>query len=159
MASLAKRLMSLATVAALSGSPAVLSACIALCLPGVAATTVLHEHGAPVGHAAHAAASTPSVVSGHAHHASRASHSPVAAAFDSASRDSSDARLNATCKNCCPDGQVALVAGVKRADPHALGAAPVVSQVTSFVVTTSVLSASPPSPRLAPPRTLLVLRI
>ena len=66
VAFLPKRLTSLAIVIALSGSPAVLSACMAICLQGEA-TAGSHTETQSAGHAAHVAAG-PAGASGHAHH-------------------------------------------------------------------------------------------
>ena len=77
VASLPKRMTGLALVVALSGSPAVLSACMAVCLQGVA-TAASHTDTQSTGHAAHVTATVPAGASAHAHHASPVSNAPAA---------------------------------------------------------------------------------
>jgi len=164
VASLPKRLTSFAIVIALSGSPAVLSVCMALCLQGVATAASLTASQS-AGHAAHLTAA-PAGASAHAHHGSPVANESAANAPTTASlsHDPSDARLSATCTNCCPEGHAVLVAGpgVERTDAKSFSATPIASQMASFLVTPSGLGASPPSPP-APPRSPtrapLVLRV
>ena len=164
VASLPKRLTSLAIVIALSGSPAVLSACMALCLQGVA-TAASHPDSQSAGHAAHLAAVVPPGASAHAHHGAPVSNESAATRpATQLSHASSEARLSAPCTNCCPEGQATMVAGrgVERIDATSFSATPIASQVASFLVTLPGLGASPPSPPVPPPsptRALLVLRI
>ena len=147
VAFLAKRLTTIATVFALSGSPAALYACMALCLQAAPMAAMAHEHGAPVPHAA----PVPAVAAGHAHHTSPAAP------------ESSDARLGATCHDCCPDGVAVVIGlGAERTDTHACGATPMVVAVAHFLLTTSVLGAAPHGPPASPPaspRAPLVLRV
>jgi hypothetical protein len=158
-----KRLTSLAIAIALSGAPAVLSACMALCLPGVGKAPS-DTDSQSAGHAVHLAVS-PASSSAHAHHGSPASNESSATAPTSTSSPGSpEARLGATCTNCCPDGQGVLVSGpgVERADPKSFSATPTVSQVGSFLLTPLGPGASPPSPPVPPPsptRAPVVLRI
>lgn len=162
-ASLPKRLTSLAIVIALSGSPAVLSVCMALCQPGVA-TAASHEGSPPEGHSVHASAPATAVASVYDHHGSSGSNAPAAKATNSASsHEWSDARLTATCRHCCSDA-VAFVAGpgAERIDARGFATTPMIPLVASFLVTTSVPGASPPSPPVPPPspnRAPLALRI
>ena len=87
----------LALVIALSGSPAVLSACMAVCLQGVA-TAASHTDTQATGHAAHVTATVPAVASAHAHHASPVSHESAATGLATASsHDSFERRLSAPC--------------------------------------------------------------
>ena len=164
VASLPKRLTSLAIVIALSGSPAVLSACISLCLQGVA-TAASHTDSQSAGHAAHSSAAIPAGASAHAHHGSPVSNeSAVAGPATASSQDSSEAHLSATCTNCCPEGQAMVLAapGAERIDAKSFSATPIASRMASFLVTLPGLGASPPSPPVPPPsptRALLVLRI
>ena len=163
VASLPKRLTSLAIVIALSGAPAVLSACMALCLQGVV-TAASHSGNQAAGDAGHPAA-TPAGAAAHAHHGSPVPAESAATAPTSASpSDPSEARLSTTCTNCCPEGQAVLVAGtnVERTDAKSVRATTAVSQVASFLLTPLALGASPPSPPVPPPsptRAPLVLRI
>ena len=163
VASLPRRLTSLVMVFTLSGSPAVLAACMAVCL-GVATAASL-EGSTSVGHAAHTPVPAPTVASGHAHHGSAASNEPTAVATNRAFSPAwSDARVSAACGDCCAAGRLALVAsaGVERVNALTLGAGPAASPVASFLLTTSVLGASSPGPLLPPPsptRAPLVLRI
>ncbi len=163
VASLPKRFTSLAIVIALSGSPAVLSACMALCLQDVA-TAAAHTDSQSAGHAAHLAAA-PAGASAHAHHGSPVSNeSPALATTTALSHDSSDARLSAPCTDCCPEGHAMLVAGraEERTDAKSFSATATASQIASFLVTPSGLVASPPSPPVpprSPTRARLVLRV
>ena len=163
VASLPKRLTSLAIMIALSGAPAVLSACMALCLQGVV-TAAAHPESQAAGHAGHRAAA-PAVAAARAHHGSPVLDEPAVAAPTTApSSDSSEAHLSTTCTNCCPEGQAVLVAGpnVERTDAKAFSATPTVSPVASFLLTPQSLGVSPPSPPVPPPsptRAPLVLRI
>ena len=164
VASLPKRLTSLAIVIALSGSPAVLSACMALCLQGVA-TAASHTDGQSAGHTAHVAAAVPAGASTHAHHGSPVSNESAATASATAasSRQSSEAPLSATCTNCCPEGPAMLAAGlgVERTDAKAFGAAPAI-QVASFRVSVASHAAAPLRPPVPPPsptRAPLALRL
>jgi len=155
----AQRLVSFATVIAVSGSPAVLSVCMAQCLPAGPAAATSMDHGPAAGHAAHAPA--PAAASGHAHHAAPASHE--AASGRSSSPESSHARLIATCGNCCVDGHAAVSTGVgvERAVAQKCAAAPSASPLASYLWTT-VVGASLPRPTVPPPsptRAPLVLRI
>jgi len=160
---LPKRLTSLAIAIALSGSPAVLSACMALCLPGVD-TAASNTDSQSAGHAAHLAAA-PAGASAHAHHGSSVSHESAATAPTTASsHGSAEARLSTTCTNCCPEGQAVLVAGpgVERTDAKSFSVTSTGSQVASFLPTPLGLRASPPNPPVPPPsptRAPLVLRI
>lgn len=164
VASLPKRMTGLALVVALSGSPAVLSACMAVCLQGVA-TAASHTDTQATGHAAHVTATVPAVASAHAHHASPVSHESAATGLATASsHDSFERRLSAPCTNCCPEGQAMSVAGpgVERIDTKSFSATPIALRVASFLVTSPDLGASPPRPPVSPPsptRALLVLRI
>ena len=164
VASLPKRLTSLAIAIALSGSPAVLSACMALCLQGVA-TAASHTDSQSAGHAAHLGTPAPAGASAHAHHGSSVSDEAAAAGpATTSSQDLSEARLSAPCTNCCPEGQAMLAAGpgVERTDAKSFSAAPIASRMTSFLVTLPVLGASPPNPPVPPPspiRAPLSLRI
>lgn len=161
-----KQLTSLTTALALSGSQAVLTACMALCLSGVPAAAASHVDSAAVGQAAHASAPAPAVSSGHAHHAAPATHDANASADErSSSPEASAARLTSTCNSCCDDGrQVALVAGagVERPDGHVFGVAAITPQVASFFRPTSARGSSPPSPPVPSPSPItapLTLRI
>jgi len=164
VSSFASRLTSLATVFALSGFPAVLSACMALCVQGVPVVAMAHQDGASAGHAAHAPAPMPAAASDHSHHRSPAAPEPAAAAAESTtSPEAFDARLSATGTNCCPDGVAfAIGTGVARTNAQALVAAPMVVSVTLVLLTTAVLDAELHSPPVSPPapsRAPLVLRI
>jgi hypothetical protein len=160
---LSKRLTSLAIAIALSGSPAVLSACMALCLPGVH-TAASDTDTQPAGHAAPLAAA-PASASAHAHHGSPVSNESAATAPTTASSDGlSETRLSATCTNCCPEGQVILVVGpgVERTDAKFFSVSSTASQVASVLPTPLGLEASPPSQPVPPPsptRAPVVLRI
>ena len=164
VASWPKRLTSFAIVIALSGSPAMLSACMALCLQGVA-TAASHPDSQSAGHAAHVAAAVPAGASAHAHHGSRVSNESAATgSATGSSHHLSETRLGTPCTNCCPEGQGTMVAGpgVERIDAKAFSATPLASRMTSFLAPLSGLGAPPPSPPVPPPsptRALRVLRI
>ena len=162
VASLPKRLTTLAIVIAVSGSPAVLSACMAFCLQGVA-HAASHPDSQSAGHAADLVAAIPTSASAHAHHASPVSNESAATAT-AVSHDLSEARLSAPCTNCCLEAQGTMVAGlgVERVDAKAFSATPVASRMASFLVMLPGLGASPPSPPVPPPspnRAPLALRI
>lgn len=158
--SVAKRLTSLATVLALSGSPAAVAACMAACLHGVPAAAVAHESDVAVAHAGHASSPQPSAASEHAHHATPAAPASAAPAGDPAP---STARLAAGCDDCCPDGQAAVVAtsGALRTNALVAGA-PLPTLAAPFFAATSGPGAASPVPPVPPPsptRAPLVLRI
>ena len=158
--SVAHRLTSVVIAVVLSGSPAVLSACMALCFGGQTpanATELAHE-----GHDGHAAVTAPAAASPHAHHGPEASPQPPASVADRSPRAPSHARLVSTCDNCCIAGPVAFAAGpgVERPDGKAFATAPPVS--VPFQVIASTHAAAPPSPPVPPPsptRAPLALRI
>ena len=162
VASLPQRLTSLAIVTALSGSPAALSACMALCLQGVA-TATSHTDSKSAGHGAHVAAVAQAGVSAHAHHGSPVSNESATGTAAASSHSWSEARVSASCTNCCPEGQAMMVAGpgVERIDVKSFSATPIASRMTSFLVTLPGLGASPPGPPGPPPpnRAPLALRI
>lgn len=158
----AHRLTSLAVALALSGSPAVLAACMALCVesPVTAADQTSQSHA---GHGPHPAEAAVPAASSHAHHGASATQSAGAVSHSSTTQESSDTRLVATCSNCCVDGQVASTAGLnaERSGANALGAAPSV-EVASFHLPPAADALSPPRPPTAPPaptRAPLALRI
>jgi hypothetical protein len=142
---------------ALSGSPAVLSACMALCLdnPATAGAT-------QADHSAHGMAE-PAAASLHAHQGADASvHSAISG--ETASRPApSDARLVRTCDTCCIAGPVALAAGpgIERIDGKAFAMAPSAA-VALHQVSVATDTAAPPHPPVPPPsptRAPLALRI
>jgi hypothetical protein len=154
-----KRLTSVAMVVALSGSPAVLSSCMALCFEAAPIAAMAHKHDAPAGQTA--PAPTAAVMpAGHAHHG--AATTPAAADTRSSAPASSTAHLGTTCNSCCPDGVAVLAGpGAERTNSHACGAAPMVP-VARFLVTPSVFGAVPPGPPVSPPapfKAPLVLRV
>ena len=161
VASLPTRLTSLAIAIVLSGSPAALAACMALCVESPVSAAA--QTGQPrAGHGPHPEAAAPAAP--HAHHgASVATLSAGAASHASSTQQSSDTRFVATCSNCCVDGQVASAAGlnVERGGVKMLGVAPSV-EVASFHLPLVAHAAPPPSPPTPPPaptRAPLALRI
>jgi len=117
MARWAKPLTIIATTLALSGSPAVLSVCLALCL---------HDMPAPMApHHAEGQAAPAAAAPHHGHHAS--TDLPTAPAIDAApaARDEAATRLTARGGNCCSDAQLAFMAGprVERTDVVSLAVA------------------------------------
>lgn len=159
--SFAHRLTSFVMAFALSGSPAVLSACMALCLdsPMVAASAT---DGMQADHKGHGAVAEPAAVSPHAHHGTAASTQPTASPVSASPLAQSDARLVGSCDSCCVAGPIAFAAGpgVERTDAKAFATAPAVS--VPFQVIAATHAAAPPSPPVPPPsptRAPLALRI
>jgi hypothetical protein len=159
--SFAHRVTSFVMAFALSGSPAVLSACMALCLdsPVAANTTDVAKRG----HDDHAAVTEPAATSPHAHHGTAASPQPVPSVANPSQLAPSDARLVGTCDNCCLGGPVAFAAGpgVERADGKAFAIAPTAA-VTLFQLSVAAHDAGPLRPPVPPPsptRAPLALRI
>jgi uncharacterized Zn-binding protein involved in type VI secretion len=161
--SLRNRLTGVAVVIVLSGSPAMLSACMAFCLQDELAPS--HEHGASVGHVTHSSSTVQTDGAAHAHHGSLVSNgSDATTAMSVASHSSSKVLLSIVGTNCCPEAQTVLLAGrgVERTDAASLGATSTVSKVASFYPTPPVLGASPPGSPGSPPSpttAALVLRI
>lgn len=158
----AHRLTCVAMAFALSGSSAVLSLCMALCLNSPLAA-VSATDAVQADHQSHGAVAEPAAVSPHAHHGTPASPQPSASVTNASLLPLSDARLVSSCDSCCVASPVALVAGpgVERADGKAFATAPAVS-VASFQVVAAMQAAAPPSPSVPPPsptRAPLALRI
>lgn len=158
------RLTCLALTLALSGSPAVLAACMAVC-GASPRSEALPTAGSEVDHSAHPSASTAATAPAHAHHgASGASHSTASQSTSPASHDASQAILTSRCSSCCDDEPVILSAGYRTETSAAQGVTPGHAvPVAPFRLTTrSAGGASPPSPRVSPPlpvRAPLALRI
>jgi hypothetical protein len=153
---LAKQLTIAATVLALSGSQAVLSACLALCFEGTPAAAVPH-HGSKE---AESVAAAPAAEH-HGHHISPAAPEVTEAAAPLVDHGSAP-RLKAPCGNCCPDGDAALVAGprAERADVVALAIAPTtLSWQLPASVGRTVPSSAPPVSPPSPVGALTPLRI
>jgi len=155
------RLTCFALTLALSGSPAVLAACMALCL-GSQVTAAPQAGDSRSGHSAHESTLASVAASAHAHHGGSARVQSVANAVASRPlHHSSNARLVRSCHTCCADGLVAVAAGVERADTKAFGAAPSV-QLASFQLNPATHVALLPNPPVSPPsptRAPLALRI
>jgi hypothetical protein len=117
---LARQVVIVATVLALSGSQAVLSACLALCFGSTPAAAVTH-HGSAEAESVIVAAAAEH----HGHHASPAAPESTEAVAPLADHGSAPT-LKALCGSCCPDSDVTLVAGprAERADASALAIAP-----------------------------------
>jgi hypothetical protein len=145
---------------ALSGSPAVLAACMALCLGSPIAASA--TDGTQADHKGHGAVAEPAAVSPHAHHGTAASTQPTASQASASPLAPSDARLVGSCDSCCVAGPVAFAAGpgVERTDGKAFATAPAVSVAFQLIAATH--AAAPPSPPVPPPsptRAPLALRI
>lgn len=159
--SFAHRLTSFVMAFALSGSPAALSACMALCLDSpVAASAVGDTQPA---HNGHRGMTEPAAESPHVHHGTAAPTQPTATVPTASPLLPSDARLVGSCDNCCVAGPIAFAAGpgVERTDGKAFATAPPVS-VVSFHMNAATHAATPPSPPVPPPsptRAPLALRI
>lgn len=161
VASFAHRLTCLAMAFALSGSPAVLSACMALCLDSPVAASAMG--GTQPGHNGHGGMTEPAAESPHVHHGTAAPTQPTATVPTASPLVPSDARLVGSCDNCCVAGPIAFAAGpgVDRTDGKAFATAPAVS-VVSFHMNAATHAATPPSPPVPPPsptRAPLALRI
>jgi hypothetical protein len=146
---------------ALSGSPAVLSACMALCVdsPAIVATS----HGTQSGHAGHAAATEPAATSLHAHHGTATPPQASPSVSNPSPLAPSDASLGGTCDNCCAAGPIAFAAGpgLERADGKAFAIAST-AVVTLFPLSVAAHAAGPrrsPAPPPSPTRAPLALRI
>jgi hypothetical protein len=120
VALLARQVTIVATVLALSGSQAVLSACLAMCFESTPAAAVRH-HGSTEAESVVAAPAAEH----HGHHISPAAPEVTEAAGPLADHGSA-LRLKALRGDCCPDSDVTLVAGPRaaRADAVALAIAP-----------------------------------
>lgn len=159
--SFALRLTSVVMAFALSGSPAVLAACMALCLDSPMAAASATD-GPPADHQGHGAVAEPAAASPHAHHGTAASTQSTASLASASPLALSDARLVGSCDSCCVGGPVAFAAGpgVERTDGKAFATAPAVS--VAFHVMAATHAAAPPSPPFPPPsptRAPLALRI
>jgi hypothetical protein len=159
--SFAQRLTSVAMAFALSGSPAVLSACMALCLDSPVAASAMGD--TQPGHNGHGGMTEPAAESPHAHHGTAAPTQPSATVATASPLVPSDARLVGSCDSCCVVGPVAFAAGpgVERTDGKAFATAPAGS-VVSFHMNAATHAATPPSPPVPPPsptRAPLALRI
>jgi hypothetical protein len=157
---LARRLTSVAMAVTLSGSPAVLSACMALCVDVPAASASEVPAG---GHHGHGDVTEPVAGSPHAHHGIAASTGPTAHAADASPMVPPDARLAGDCDDCCIAGTAALPAGpgVPRTDGQALATTPAVV-LAAFQVRARPDQAAPLRPPVPPPsptRAPLALRI
>lgn len=162
VACFAHRLTCVAMVFALSGSPAVLTACMALCLDGSVPAASATD-GRQTGHEGHRAVAEPAAASPHAHHGTAASPQPTASLAGASPLAPSDARLVGSCDSCCVAGPGAFVAGpgVERTDGKALAMAQAVS-VVSFQLSATTHTAPLPGPPVPPPsptRAPLALRI
>ena len=159
--SFSHRLTSFVMAFALSGSPAALSACMALCLDGPMGAASATD-GGQVDHKGHGAVAEPAAASPHAHHGTTASTQPAASLASATPLAPSDARLVGSCDSCCVAGPVAFAAGpgVERTDGKAFATAPAVS--VAFQVMAATHAAAPPSSPVPPPsptRAPLALRI
>jgi len=156
----AHRLVSVVLAFALSGSPAVLAACTALCMDSAVAAHA--ADATPAGHQGHGAI-TDAGVAPHAHHSSPASPRPAVSAADPSPHAHSAARLVGACDSCCDAGAAAVVAGpgVERTSGQAFALAPTVA-VAPFYPSVTTPRATPPSAHVPPPsptRAPLTLRI
>jgi hypothetical protein len=158
----AKRLTSVATAFALSGLPAVLTACMALCLQATSVAVTHSTHGVSGEH--HASSPAPAVATGHAHHGAPTAQATRPSAGARVSNPGSpSSRLHADCVSCCLDG-VVLAAGprVERLDTHAGSAGSMVVPPATVSVMLPVHDVAPEGPPPSPPtltRVTLVLRV
>lgn len=117
---MARQVVIVATVLALSGSQAVLSACLALCFASTPASAGTHY-----GSAEAESVNVVAAAEHHGHHASPAAPESTEAAAPLADHGSAPV-LKSVCGSCCPDSDVTRVAGprAERADTIALALAP-----------------------------------
>lgn len=161
---MAHRLTSLAMALALSATPAVLSACTALCFAGpTTAIAASDPEASHRDHDGHGPVAAPAAASAHAHHDTSASARPHEGVANTAPRPDSDARLVGDCDDCCAAGAVAFAAApaVDRADAKAFAAVPAVP-VASFqprAATDPAPAPTAPVPPPSPTRAPLALRI
>ena len=152
---LARQVVIVATVLALSGSQAVLSACLALCSGSHSAAVVTH-HGS-----AEAQSVVASAAEHQGHHPTPAAPDSTEAAVPLAGHDSAP-ELKALCGSCCPDSAATLVAGprAERADAIALAIAPTtLSWQLPASIGRTVPSLGPPVSPQPPIGALIPLRI
>jgi hypothetical protein len=152
-------LAAVALAFALSGSPAMLAACMALCVDGPMMTTAGHS-----GHGALAPEVVPEATS-HAHHDHGAAATPTTerpATHLAVAPQTPDARLMATCSDCCFDGGSMPAAGL-RAERRDVNSAPLAATARLTSVDLShAAQASPPGPPIppsSPARMPIALRI
>lgn len=160
--SFAHRMTSFVMAFALSGSPAVLTACMPLCLDSPMAAASAMD-GTQADHEGHGAVAEPAAASPHAHHGTAASAQATASLASASPLAQSDARLVGSCDSCCVAGPVAFAAGpsVERAAGKAFATARVAA-VTLFQESVATHAAAPPRPPVPPPsptRAPLALRI
>jgi hypothetical protein len=157
------QLTCLALAFALSGSPAVLAACMALCADSPVTMAVQTRHA---GHGARATEVVPEAAPRAHHHNHGVVAAPAVAetaAHLPAAPQPSHVRLMATCTDCCPDGEFASAPGLRseRRDVDAASVA-ATERATSFDLSRGVraaLPSSPPIPPTSPARSPLALRI
>lgn len=180
-----RRLTSVTTAFALSGSPALIAACMTLCLQGpvaansqasgaahhghdadarpVAPPTEQHDASHDAAHARHAAAAADHIVVEHEHGIGEHEHGRASSA-DRSSAPAPDAFLSSSCDDCCPDADavVAAAAGAERASARLLSTPPAVSIGVLDAHLIAARATPPPDPLVSPPlpvRAPLALRI
>jgi hypothetical protein len=157
MVTVARRIATVVTVFTLAGAPAVVSACVTLCLPEMAGHVRVDGWTGMAGPDTRLVAS-PSSATVHDHHAMAHGDDAVAPPLPTAS-----ARWTATCDDCCPAGVATTAQAVAplRQQSQAL-LATLTAQDSAAVIwlpeTRPRLTAPPPTPP-SPPRTPAVLRI
>jgi hypothetical protein len=147
-----RSIASLLTVVAIAGTPALLSACVALCMPGTEAH-VAGDHAADASlPARHAAPDANASMTACAEHPTAASPATAVTQMSEAGR------------HCCAEGLTAPAASItaSRADTHLLLVAVAPSRVSWTSAPRLALIArrhGPAVPPPSPPRTSAVLRI
>jgi hypothetical protein len=144
----ARRLTALASVVVLSGSPVVLSACLAVCLedmtPTASRVTSSNRHG-------HAAKAEHAAVAQHQHH--HRDVEPVTVVRGQSGRPNESApRLAALCGSCCTGLELAFMTGprAERTDLVALGMASTAVLLTWSAPATSDRTSSFSDPPVTP---------
>ncbi|MCC7126398.1 MAG: hypothetical protein IT178_16230 [Acidobacteria bacterium] len=174
-----RRLTSVTIAFALSGSPAVIAACMTLCLPGSVAAKTQGGGAAHHGHdgAAHQviapAADREASPAPHAHHDAHAHHSAQATSTqtviehhhgivehqqglvsvaDDSPAPAPGASLSSSCDDCCPDANaVVAAAGAERASARLLSTPPPARVLASAALLITARDLFAPRPPLSPP--------
>jgi hypothetical protein len=147
-----RSIASLLTVVTIAGTPAMLSACVALCMPGMEAHVAVDHTADASMPAHHAAPGADAALSACAEHPTAATTSPA------------DARISRAGGHCCADGLAAPVASVTahRADTRLVDAAVMTPRAAWAPLPTrhpTTLGRHPAGNPPSPPRLLSVLRI
>jgi hypothetical protein len=156
----ARKLTVLASVVTLSGSPAVLSACLAVCLHDVRS---MASRVTSSNQQSHAATADNEAVLAHRHHHGDV-ETTTAVSGQRARPDQSAPHLTPLCSSCCAGVELAFMTGprAERTDLAALGVAPTAVLLRWFATAVSARTPSfsaPPVMPLPPITASIPLRI